>query len=142
MRVHRGVSPVAEPMAAYRALHGLTQAEAAARLGVRQQHWARWETGARWPDPAWRERILALVNGRSGGPSPFAAACRAFREREAVTQREAAELLGVDIRTWERWESGKMAPKRHGRAFWRKLNRPAVVLRAQLRAEREGGRAA
>jgi DNA-binding transcriptional regulator YiaG len=135
MRVHRGVSPVAEPMAAYRALHGLTQVQAAARLGTAQHVWARWETGAVWPDPAWRARILALVQGDGRGDGgtahkaqPFATACKQFREREAVTQAEAAALLGVDERTWRRWENGESAPRRHSREFWRKLNRPAVEL--------------
>lgn len=132
MRVHRGVSPVAEPMAAYRALHGLTQAQAAARLGTAQHVWARWETGAVWPDPAWRERILALVNAVSGewdGGRLRRTACRHFRRREAVTQAEAAALLGVDERTWRRWENGESAPRRHSREFWRRLNRPAVELK-------------
>jgi transcriptional regulator with XRE-family HTH domain len=136
MRVHRGVSPVAEPMAAYRALHGLTQAQAAARLGVAQERWSRWETGAVWPDPAWRARILALCLGTPGregayATGPFARSCRQFRQREAVTQAEAAALLGVDERTWRRWENGESAPKRHSREFWRTLNRPAAALKVR-----------
>lgn len=128
-------------MAAYRAIHGLTQREAAERLGVARDVWARWETGAVWPDPQWRERILALCAGNEGDkPTPFASACKAFRQREGVTQAEAAELLGVDVRTWERWEGGHMAPKKHSREFWRTLNKGAIELRAQR--EKLEGRAA
>lgn len=137
MKVRNGPNPVTEPMAAYRAIHRLTQSEAAVRLGVKQETWCRWERGTRWPDPAWRERILALCTDHEADtPTPFAQACKAFRQREGVSQKEAAELLGVDIRTWERWEGGHMAPKRHSREFWRLLNRPAIELRAKLEERR------
>ena len=33
-----------------------------------------------------------------------------FREKLKLTQQEAAELLGVEARTWQYWEEGSHAP--------------------------------
>ena len=134
MRVHIGVSPVVAPMRRYRWIERISQRDAAKRLGTIKNNWARWERGDVWPDPAWRERILALVEGRANPAAargPFAVACRHFREREGVTQTEAAELIGVHLRTWRRWECGEAVPSKHAHEFWRLLNRPAIELRAQ-----------
>ena len=39
--------------------------------------------------------------------TPFARKLIAFRESRELTQREAAEKIGVPIRTWIGWENGK-----------------------------------
>ena len=33
-----------------------------------------------------------------------------WRARRGITQKEAAERLGVDIRTFQRWEGGEVSP--------------------------------
>ncbi len=42
-------------------------------------------------------------------PLPTPAELRAWRKTEGLTQTRAASLAGVDIRAWQRWESGERA---------------------------------
>jgi transcriptional regulator with XRE-family HTH domain len=35
---------------------------------------------------------------------------KAWRERRGITQKEAAERFSVDIRTYQRWVGGEVAP--------------------------------
>ncbi len=53
------------------------------------------------------EREFLTRLKRSGmRPAPTGAMLKAWREREKLTQRRAARIACVDIRTWQRWEEG------------------------------------
>lgn len=48
----------------------------------------------------------------------LAAHLREERQRRDLTQPEAAEQVGVSLRTWQGWESGEAFPQaRHRRAL-------------------------
>jgi transcriptional regulator with XRE-family HTH domain len=38
---------------------------------------------------------------------------RKLRKNASLTQKQASEIMGVDISTWERYEAGKTMPKIH-----------------------------
>lgn len=44
------------------------------------------------------------------GDNPWPARLRAIRERHQISQREAAEKIGVALRTWQNWEYGRAEP--------------------------------
>ncbi len=56
-----------------------------------------------------------------------AADLRAIREALDVSQAAMAELLGVDIRSYQRWEAGE-----------RSIPGPAVLLAQRLKSEKLG----
>lgn len=66
-------------------------------------------------DMAWHEHIRDLVEEVPGDgyrllrepPSPDD--LRAWRDAEGLTQERAAKLAGVELRAWQRWESGERA---------------------------------
>lgn len=58
-------------------------------------------------DPDLVKRIMA---GESGVRPPFGLAMLAHRRRINKSQREAAEILGVALPTYSRWELGKITP--------------------------------
>lgn len=46
----------------------------------------------------------------------------AWRRELVLTQAQAAELLGVDRRTWVRWEGGgRVTHERGGECVWRRM---------------------
>lgn len=57
-------------------------------------------------------------SSRSTRRNPTPAEIRAARERTGLTQAQAADLLHVDLRSWQKWEGGErsMHP-----AFWELL---------------------
>ena len=40
---------------------------------------------------------------------PCPVALRSWREDHGLSQADAAEIAGVDLRSWQRWESGERA---------------------------------
>ena len=38
---------------------------------------------------------------------------RKLRKNASLTQKQASEIMGVDISTWERYDAGKTMPKIH-----------------------------
>lgn len=52
-----------DALAAWRLKQGLSQAQAAARIGVTQGAWGAWETGSKTPDADNRTDIEALTDG-------------------------------------------------------------------------------
>ena len=55
--------PVTFKLRTWRRNHGLSQADAAAKLGVARRTWHLWEHGARIPEP---DNLLALVQITGG----------------------------------------------------------------------------
>lgn len=55
--------PVLYKLKRWRALEGLSQAEAAQRVDVARRTWHQWEQGASIPDPAHMIRIVTLTQG-------------------------------------------------------------------------------
>jgi DNA-binding XRE family transcriptional regulator len=49
----------------FRRLHGVKQGHAAELLGVSQGSISRWESGTHQPDPASRERVMAMISART-----------------------------------------------------------------------------
>lgn len=43
------------------------------------------------------------------GKRPLAETIKATRERIHLTQKDAAALVYVDLRTWQKWEAGERA---------------------------------
>jgi transcriptional regulator with XRE-family HTH domain len=43
-------------------------------------------------------------------PENWPEVLKAWRERRGITQKEAAERIGVNIRTYQRWEEGTARP--------------------------------
>lgn len=43
------------------------------------------------------------------GQRPLAETIKATRERILLTQKDAAALVYVDLRTWQKWEAGERA---------------------------------
>lgn len=114
-------------MRVWREEMGLSQTEAAARLGTPRNNWARWERGHTWPDRGWRARIVALIEGR---PKTLGEMLQSVRETHAILQTEAAAAAGVSRRTWQAWENGEYPPSaRMMRRLYRFIDRQMAAFR-------------
>lgn len=71
------------------------------------ERWARDVGGDTWGSPD--EQILTSGDDYTGWtpPAPTPADLRAWREAEGLTQERAAKLAGVELRAWQRYESGE-----------------------------------
>jgi DNA-binding transcriptional regulator YiaG len=67
---------------------------------------------------------------------------RALREGAGLTTTQVSELLGVPLRTWQRWEKGDNAPHAATIRLLCKLTRqplpPSLPPRAKPRRKRSG----
>ena len=62
---------------------------------------------------------------------------RRLRERLGYTQRECAELVGVEARTWKRWESGSPLPASMRKLLHLMFDDPEVVVHLEHLREQE-----
>ena len=84
---------------------GLTQKQLGARLGVRNITVYDWERGLyRMPRHQW-SRALADIPHLPRAPS--VSDIRAARKITKQPRWRAAESIGVPLRTWDDWESGR-----------------------------------
>jgi transcriptional regulator with XRE-family HTH domain len=86
---------------------GLTQAQAAARLGVSASALLHWETGKKLPLPRMLGQLTSFL-GYDPFPAPATIPERLFNERQkrGWSIRAAARQVGVDPGTWGDWERG------------------------------------
>ena len=86
---------------------GLTQAQAAARLGVSASTLLHWETGKKLPLARTLGSVIPFL-GYDPFPEPASISERLFyeRQRRGWSIRTAARHLGVDPCTWGDWERG------------------------------------
>lgn len=64
--------------------------------------------------------------------SVFTGEMKKFREKYRLTQKEAAERMGICPQTWSAWESGSLTPAKHRQAdlvFQMLKNTPSVETR-------------
>jgi len=64
--------PLGRALRRFRLLHGIKQGDVAERLAVTQASVSRWESGAHLPEPAMRDRILAMIAARAGNDADAA----------------------------------------------------------------------
>ncbi len=88
---------------------GLTQAQAAARLGVSADTLLNWETGKKLPLPRRLGQVITFL-GYAPFPEPATIPERLLTERQkrGWSIRAAARHLGVDPGTWGNWERGEL----------------------------------
>jgi DNA-binding transcriptional regulator YiaG len=96
---------------------GLTQADAAARIGLTRDGLTKWETGLREPGYA---RMPAVISFLGYNPEPvgqsFAELVKGARRRLGLSQGQVSRLLDVPVDTLRLWEQGKCQPSRARRA--------------------------
>lgn len=92
---------------------GLTQAEAAAQMGVSEFSLLKWERDGHEPTDAMYPAFIAFL-GYEPWPEPttLAGALRAERRRRGWAMKVASRNIGVDEGTWRRWETGEWRPTR------------------------------
>lgn len=102
---------VGEHLKRARLLRGLTQAQAAACMGVTQFTVINWETGRTEP-PVSSVWALCAFLGYDPYPIPRTLRERMLAKRRAMgwTIADAARQFGVDEGTWGYWEKGVVAP--------------------------------
>lgn len=64
--------PVGRALRRFRILNGIKQSHVAEHLAVTQASVSRWESGAHAPEPAMRERILAMIAANAGNDADAA----------------------------------------------------------------------
>jgi transcriptional regulator with XRE-family HTH domain len=88
---------------------GLSQSQAALRLGVSAATILNWERGKRVPLPRMLGSVIPFL-GYDPFPEPATLSERLLRERQkrGWSIREAARDLGIDPGTWGDWERGEL----------------------------------
>lgn len=83
----------------------LTQVQAAKLMNVSDATVLNWEKGETEPPAGFWPAIMAFL-GYEPFPAPATLAERmsAFRRREGLSVKEAAQRAGVDEASWSRWE--------------------------------------
>ncbi|WP_374683234.1 helix-turn-helix domain-containing protein [Accumulibacter sp.] len=107
---------------------GLTQEEAAQRLGVSSWTVLNWEKGKTEPPVVSIPAILRFL-GYDPFPVPktLAEELALQRSRLGWSQSHMAQMLGIDEGTWVGWETGRQVPKgKHAELIWRFLDRLPV----------------
>jgi len=95
---------------------GLSQADLAGLLGVRQSSVSQWERGSTRPALEHYRDMMHLFGLRGlwllqAGPlAELGAKIQALRELEGWSQRELARLLGVSVSLVDDWEQATQAP--------------------------------
>jgi transcriptional regulator with XRE-family HTH domain len=64
--------PLGRALRRFRVLNGIKQGDVADRLAVTQASVSRWESGAHLPEPAMRDRILAMIAAHAGNDADSA----------------------------------------------------------------------
>jgi transcriptional regulator with XRE-family HTH domain len=110
---------------------GLTQKDAAGRLGVNLWTVLNWEKGKTEPPVEVIQGIIEFL-GYDPFPRPtnHSEQLAAVRRAMGWTVKEAARQLGVDGGTWARWEQTGIPWKRHQamvEVFLRRLGRSAIA---------------
>jgi transcriptional regulator with XRE-family HTH domain len=102
---------VGDHVRARRAILGLSQAAAAAEIGVCRDALARWETLPRVPDVETMPAVIAFL-GYNPLPLPQSFAELLLRTRRTLGLHQAtlAEQLGVPFNTLHAWERGLFGP--------------------------------
>lgn len=59
----------------------------------------------------------SMTARKKDAASPWPERLRRFRTDRGLTQTDAAKLVGVDLRTWQRWEGGESSPSRTAALF-------------------------
>lgn len=101
----------------------LTQSELGEKVGVKQNTFTNWENGKREPS---LENIIKLakildtttddllgainVDTKGGGMATFTERLKALRQKNNLTQKELADILGVSQGAYQKWEKGKREP--------------------------------
>lgn len=119
---------------------GLTQAQAAARLGVNPWTVLNWETDRCNPPIQSMPAILGFLR-YDPFPPPTTLGERLLqtRRRQGWSTREAARQLGVDRTTWNDWEAGKMILyRRHRTKVARLLGLDEQEFALEMRARWNG----
>ena len=91
---------------------GLTQAEAAQKMGISEWTMIKWEMGEKEP----LDRLWPTVIGFLGyDPSPEPTSCgeglRVARRRVGLSAKALAKEIGCDPETVAKWERGEQMPK-------------------------------
>lgn len=99
---------------AYRRREGLTQAQAARRLGVNAKTWWEWENGKRLPTQINAVRIKRLLDARAQHKPPgedrLGERLRWWRIQAGLSQPQLANRLGVHATTLRTWELERRQP--------------------------------
>lgn len=130
LAVYRPTGGLAEALAQYRRLRGLTVRQAGALVDASHWVWAQWESGV-VPSPAYLRRIAALLGvdaleaRRLAGPDRVrrpastgdagSTAIARARFDAGLTASELARRVHVSLASVSRWESGERSP---GRQYW------------------------
>ena len=111
----RPIPPTPDEIRKRRVAAGLSVEDAAALVYVDPLSWQRYENGSIAPRPAvWRLFCLRLDTGDidlhdvSITPTPREIVLR--RISADLTQIRAADLVGVSLQSWQRYESGENKP--------------------------------
>jgi transcriptional regulator with XRE-family HTH domain len=114
---------------------GLSQKEAAERLGVTERTVLHWEKGRIWPPVKSMPAVIRFL-----GYNPFQAPTtiperlKAKRRELGWTQKTAARKLGVNPCTWSDWErDGTIMTKGHRRKVAQFLGLPEAEVYADMR---------
>lgn len=91
---------------------GLRQLDVARQLGTKLSTLGSWEKGSRHPTDQYLPAIIRFL-GYDPLPTPSGIGdqLRAWRRRQGLSGKAAAERLGVDEGTLSRWERGIWKPK-------------------------------
>ena len=91
---------------------GLTQAEAAQKMGISEWTMIKWEMGEREPvDRLWPAVIGFLGYDPSPEPTSFGERLRVARRRVGLSAKALAREIGCDPETVGKWERGEQMPK-------------------------------
>ena len=106
--------PAPDEIKAERVGAGLTQEQAAQLVYSVMRTWRRWETGdSKMPTAIWEIfKIKVAGDGKNkiGDmpiQSPTTQEIKDAREAAGLTQTEAAAVVNVELRGWQRWEGGE-----------------------------------
>jgi transcriptional regulator with XRE-family HTH domain len=107
---------IGEHVRARRLALGLTQKQAAERLGTTPESVLHWEKGHTEPPIESIPRIVSFLGFDPLVPAPgLPGRLLAKRRKEGWSIREAAKQLGVDEETWAGWEVRRQEPTgKHG----------------------------
>jgi DNA-binding transcriptional regulator YiaG len=115
---------------------GLTQAEAAASIGVTRDGLTKWETGLRAPGYARMPAVIAFLGYNPEPPAKaFGELIKGARRKLGLSQAQFSRTLDVPVDTLRLWEQGKCHPSRPRAACV--VERIELALTAASRRESE-----